>query len=125
MIKLKLTHSRLTCLPEIIRNYMVQLCDVIDNCNYNGTTATTELLKVSIGSKLFENFNRKLLNRFPNKKYTLRLELHEAILVKEALHHHITTTANSYTRSISELIFTELDKNLINKHQLLTTNTNL
>lgn len=116
MIKLKLTYSRLSELPDLIRNYVDHLCLLMNNNQYTTTPANPNYWKmqISVGGKLFENINKKLLNQFPNKTYTLRLYNFEVIFLMECLKNHFNTTQNDYTRAISQLIYTELKSNITN-----------
>lgn len=111
--KLKISNSRLQILPTIVLNYIDHLAEAITIFRYEIFPTNQEdyyLSQISIGYVLYEKFNRHTIKRYPAKQPTIKLELHESILLYNALKYHESNTENNYTRSIASQLAEELHK---------------
>lgn len=110
-VKLKISNSRLSILPNMVINYIDHLAEAITTFRLEMINQEDHYLtQISIAYQLYENFNKRAIKRYPAKQPTLKLELHESILLYKALKFHESNTTDDYTRSIASLLADELNK---------------
>lgn len=112
MIKLKIKHSRLPFVANSLLNYS-------DFCSVKIEKATflkkeNWAIRISISIELFHIINAQYSKRYPSELYSLKMELHQALVLQGALIHDLMSTeGNIFKKNAIEQIKNELNQLIV------------
>ncbi|OAB79736.1 hypothetical protein [Cochleicola gelatinilyticus] len=114
VIKIKLSHSRLQLLPDVMLNFLDFELIVSESVqNSHKKISEDKQITASIAAELVRHFNKQLEKRSPAETHSFKLEVHHAIIFQRALLYNITETKDDFKRNAYEIIKNELNQKVV------------
>lgn len=110
-LKLKITHSRTEIMSEALLHY-AEISDLI--AGNNTINKEHYEIRFSIAMQLYYLFKKMYNTRYAPKNHTIKMELHEAIVLQAALLFAINVERNDFVRNEMEIIKNKLHQKQTN-----------